>query len=162
MLHASYRSRGSLYTVEQILNNDTILQDVTTATAEYTDIDIATQVSRMKESVKQGLAYHIKKDGNTIGMLYNAVENGMYEGVCVYCKNDTAGMMILMKTMFEIYDSHKITIKPYAGGLKYFVSIATAGSILKYHNGSGDIIIARKRLEEVGPKLFKYLGIEVL
>jgi len=161
MVHASYICDNNIYTVESVDTYDTIEEDAIKATADVDGIDIKKYMNAMKKSVYQKLAYHIIKNGVVIGLIYNTIMNDKYTGNCVYCKGDIVGAMVLFKTMSEITPYHKMYILPHTGGLKYFLSQATASSIKSYHIHKTPIIIC-KSLEEVYAKLFTYLHIEKL
>lgn len=119
--------------------------------------------ARMHEAIDQGLAYHIQKNtATTVGIMYNRVHEGKYEGSCIYCKNDVAGMVILLKTMFEINDAHKIYVMPYKGSIKYFLSLATEVSIKAYHAKEAPLVIVKSIIVPKGTIAFRYLGIEEL
>jgi hypothetical protein len=163
MVVASYKSNGATYSlVQATMSNVTAdmvfaLQDMSV----YTDED--EYRARMEESVRQGLAFRITKSGKKIGVMYNLFENGEYQGAAIYCKGDRVGMMVLMKSMFEVYDWHKILIAPHCtDDVKYYVSMATADSIRSYHSRGTPLVIVKKDIVQRGPELFKYLGIEVL
>lgn len=160
MLHASYKSDNDIYEVVQASLDD-IDNDIELALADIDTIDDGYR-DRMVESVNQKLGYRLLKNGNRIGIMYNAVINGEYVGCSIYCKNDRVGMVILLKSMFEVYDWHKILIMPYGDGLKYFVSMASAGSIKEYHTRKTPLAIIRKDIEPLGKRVFDYLKIKEL
>lgn len=161
MVLASYKNNGHLYTVEPAQSFD-IEIDANLAMHNTGNMDLSEYMSRMHDSVDQNLAYHILKDGVQVGMMYNRVTSLGYEGCCIYCVGDVIATMVLLKSMFEVYDTHKILITPFGGSLKYFISMATPDSIREFHLYGTPLTIVRSQLESQGPRLFKYLGIEVL
>ena len=162
MVYSTYKCKSDLYIVEPVDTYDAIESDYTIATADVNIPNKGEYTSNMRQSIDQKLAYHIVKNGSQIGMLYNVITARGYEGACMYCKNDTIGMLIMFKTIFEIYDYHKIYVTPHTDGLKYFISIATPASIVSYHIKGTPLTILRNVLEVQGAKLFSYFKIEVL
>jgi hypothetical protein len=162
MPHASYTSNGDLYCVEKVTDHSEVATDVLMILADAEIENVDEYSARMHEAIDQGLAYHIKKNGATVGIMYNRVHEGKYEGSCIYCKNDTVGMMILLKTMFEINDAHKIYVMPYKGSIKYFLSLATEASIKAYHVKEAPLVIVKNTIVPKGTRAFRYLEIEEL
>lgn len=161
MVVASYKSDGATYSVVQATMSN-VKADMEYALQDGVEVDDMYK-ARMEESVRQGLAYRITKSGKKIGVMYNAVIDGEYVGCSIYCKGDRVGMLVLMKSMFEVYDWHKIKVIPHNDeSMKDFVSMATAGSILKYHEYGMPLVIARKDVVPKGEAMFKYMGIKVL
>jgi len=160
MIVASYRSNGSKYSLVTVTEG-MIDSDMEFALQDGVVVDDAYR-NRMVESVKQGLAFRITKSGKRIGVMYNMVVGEEYIGCSIYCKNDPVGMLILMKSMFDVYDSHKIKIMPHEGMIGDFVSMATADSIKQYHALASPLTITKATLVPKGEKMFKYLKIEVL
>lgn len=164
MVVASYRSDGATYSLVQATAGN-IAADMPFALQGITDVYVDEDIyrGRMEESVRQGLAFRVTKSGKKIGVMYNLFENGEYQGAALYCKGDTVGMMILMKSMFEVYNWHKIRVMPHsAEDAKYYVSMATENSIKMYYTVGTPLTIVRSMITVRGPELFKYLGIEVL
>jgi len=113
----------------------------------------------MVASVYQDMAYCVYKNDVRIGFVYNRVEKYRYFGASIWMK-DTIGMIIAMKTMFEVCDNHKIELVPHEGGMKDFLSMATGTSIRTYHTRNRDAIVFLKEdLAPKGERLFKYFGI---
>lgn len=125
------------------------------------DADPVEYRDNMAESVQQGLAYEIYKNEDRVGFVYNRVEYGEYMGASIYI-TDTLAMLIALKTMFEIYDYHKITFVPHEDNLKYFKAMAYGPDIRVYHETGNHLVIRREDLETKGLRLFKYFGIEAL
>lgn len=162
MVHASYKCHGSLYTVERIDDYLTIDSDADRALRDTTGVDIVEYTDRMEDSVNQQLAYRVMKDGLQTAVMYNRVVGYSYEGVSIYCEKDSVAMLILLKSMFEIYPAHKLLVMPYADSLKYFISMATSESIREYHLSGKPLVLVKAELEKNGPKLFTYMQIECL
>ena len=159
MVRASYRSNQDIYELVEA-SEENIRGDLEFAT-QWIKIDDEYE-DRMKRSVRQGLGFRVLKNGERIGTMYNMVLDGEYIGCSIYCKDDRVGMMVILKSMFEVYDWYKIVVMPHEDGLKYFVSMATSGSIKEYHLRGTPITILQKYVVEKGKRAFKYLGIEVL
>lgn len=158
MVHASYISNGNIYEVVKATVDD-IDDDMIFALQGNVEVDEEYK-ERMKESVQQGLGYRLLKNGVRIGVMYNAVFNEEYTGCSLYCKDDKVGMIILLKSIFEVYDWHKLVLMPHEDGLKYFVSMATTGSIKEYHMRGLPLVISKKEVVDKGRKIFNYLGVE--
>jgi len=161
MVVASYKSKEATYSLVKAEMKH-IVADMGFALQDNVSVNESEYIERMEESVRQGLAFRITKDGKKIGVMYNLFRDGEYQGAALWCRYDRVGMLILMKSMFDVYDWHKIKVSPHKGGLKYFVSMATSASIKACHENGQPLVIVRKSVTAKGPELFKYLGIKVL
>jgi len=160
MVHASYTCDGDLYRVEMITDTSMIDADMATVGDVIDDIDPEVYRDNMVASVYQDMAYCIYKNDVRIGFVYNRVERYRYFGASIWMK-DTIGMIIAMKTMFEVCDNHKIEIVPHEGCIIDYISMASGTSIRTYHCGTRDaIVFLRDELVPKGEKLFKYFGIQ--
>lgn len=161
MIHASYKSDGVTYSVVQATESN-IKADMEFALQDGVEVDEEYR-SRMEESVRQGLAFRITKSGKKIGVMYNAMINGEYTGCSIYCKSDRVGMLILMKAMFEVCDTYKISVMPHnEESMKDFVSMATTNSIVWYHTRGMPLVIMKNDVISKGEKMFKYLDIKAM
>lgn len=160
MLVASYKSDGKTYSVVKATEAN-VKADYEFALQDGVEVD-EEYINRMYMSVSQGLAFRITRSGKKIGVMYNAVIDGEYVGCSIYCKGDRVGMLVLMKTMFEVYDWHKIMVMPHTNGLKDFISMATSNSIVGFHTRGLPLTIVKKDVVPKGVKMFKYLNIEAL
>lgn len=160
MAVASYKSNEDVYELVRASMED-VEEDMAFALQDVVEVDVEYK-SRMEESVRQELGFRVLKNGIRIGVMYNAVIDGEYTGCSIYCKDDRVGMMVILKSMFEVYDWYKIVVMPHEGGLKYFVSMASTASIIKYHAVGTPIEIIKSDIVPLGVKAFKYLGIEEL
>lgn len=162
MVHALYRNNEDIYIVEILEDYSHIDEDATLATTDVQGVDLDEYKSRMRDSVDQRLAYHVKKNGARIGLAYSRMSEIGYEGCSIYCKGDLIATMVLLRTMFEICDYHKIQIYPHEGTIHNFISMVTADSIREYHQLNKPLVIVKKDILQQGEKLFKYLNIEKL
>jgi hypothetical protein len=161
MAVASYICEGNIYTVTLIDDTNKIESDMESVKDIISDTDPIEYKANMIESVRQGLAYEIYKNENRVGFVYNKVDGYEYQG-CSINILDTISMLIALKTMFEIYDSHKISFNPHTTNIRDFKSMAYGPDIRVYYTTKEPLVLRRAMLEEKGLKLFKYLGIEAL
>ena len=71
-------------------------------------------------------------------------------------------MLVALKTMFELYETHKISFMPHKANLQYFKAMAYGPDIRVHYSTRKPLVIRRDELEQKGLKLFKYFGIEAL
>lgn len=161
MDHASYTCDGLTYRVSFIEDTSSIDSDIATVIDTVQDTDIDVYRSNMVMSVEQHLAYCIYKNDVRVGFVYNRVENGLYLGSSINI-TDTIAMLIALKTMFEIYDYHKIQFVPHNRDIRMFKSMAYGPDIRSYYSSNEYLVIRREDIEKNGLRLFKYLGIQYL
>lgn len=160
MVHASYTCKGNTYTVEIISNEDMIDTDIQSVVHLIEGTDIDKYRTKMVESVEQGLAFAVFKNGERVGFMYNKETHKGYYG-CSINIPDNVALMIAMKTVFELSGKHKIQFTPHGkASLKAFISMAKGHNIRAYHSGSPYITIVKSYIEPKTKKLFPYLGIE--
>jgi len=160
MLHVSYTNKqGAQYTVHKIEDLNQIDLDIAEVEDKLIDTYLPLYKKNMVTSLEQGLAFAIFKEDKRIGFVYMLVKDNMYIGVSIHLEKDVTGMLIGLRTIFEIYDAHKIKVTPHPGGLKYFLSMATGSSIRAYHTHGSPLTILREDIYEKGKKMFKYLGL---
>jgi hypothetical protein len=161
MAVASYICESNIYTVILIDNLNKIESDMESVKDVISDTDLIEYKANMVESIRQGLAYEIYKNEDRVGFVYNKVDGYEYQG-CSINIVDTIAMLIALKTMFEIYDSHKISFNPHATNIRDFKGMAYGPDIRAHYTTKNPLVLRREMLEEKGLKLFKYLGIEAL
>jgi hypothetical protein len=161
MAVASYTCDGDIYTVMLIDDISKIESDMESVKDVISDTDPIEYKANMVESIRQGLAYEIYKNEDRVGFVYNKVDGYKYQG-CSINITDTIAMLIALKTMFEIHDSHKISFNPHTTNIRDFKSMAYGPDIRVYYTTKEPLVLRRDMLEEKGLKLFKYLGIGVL
>lgn len=161
MVHASYKSNTDIYEVRMITTEDMIDTDMRSVSETIQDTDPIVYRENMVESITQSLAYDIWKNGTRVGFVYNRVDGYRYLG-CSINIWDHIGMLLAMKTMFEICDKHKIEFAPHTGNLKWFKSMVQGAKLFEYNNGGTCIPILKRDVEANGVRMFKYLGIEKL
>lgn len=161
MVHASYTCDSVVYTVKFITTTDYIMEDMLEVSEHIIDTDPDIYRIYMMDSVAQGLAYDIWRDGVRVGFVYNRMEGVKYMGASIHI-TDSIAMLIALKTMFEIKDVHKISFFPHKSNLKYFKSMARGCDIRTYHTTGKPLPILRENMEANGRKLFSYLGIEAV
>ena len=159
MDHASYICDGITYRVSYIEDTSSIDDDIATVIDTIQDTDIDVYRANMVKSVEQHLAYCIYKNDIRVGFIYNRIEGDLYLGASINI-TDTIAMLIALKTMFEIYDSHKIQFVPHNRDIRMFKSMAYGPDIRSYYSSDGYLVIRRADIENNGKRLFNYLGIE--
>ena len=159
LIDKTYACKGSNYYVKSIKDYSYIATDTYQIIDAIEDTDIAKYKANMKLSVDQELAYSIYKDTERVGYVYNYTIDKAYYGASINIQNPVA-MILGLKTMFEIYDSHKISFVPHKNNLKYFKSLALGSSIREYHNYNTPVAILRDALLTKGRKAFFYMKIE--
>jgi hypothetical protein len=161
MAVASYICECNIYTVTLIDDINKIESDMESVKDVISDTDPIEYKANMIESVRQGLAYEIYKNEDRVGFVYNKVDGNEYQG-CSINIIDTIAMLIALKTMFEIYDNHKISFNPHTTNIRDFKGMAYGPDIRVYYTTKDPLVLRRDILEEKGLKLFKYLGIDTL
>jgi hypothetical protein len=156
----SYTDGNNTYTVRPI--TDTIMLDID-AHAALAIVNYDNPIEQYREmmltSIQQELAYEVWKNNERVGYVYNVVKDDVYTGASINVKGYEA-MAIVMKHMFEIYDSHKIVFHPHSTGIDAFKSMLLGTSIRNMHNGSNEVVILKKDVYEKGCKVFTYLELK--
>ena len=158
---ASYICDGIVYTVKLIGDEGQVPKDIEKVLHLIDDTDPLVYANNMIESVHQGLAYELYKENDRMGFVYNRIEDGNYYGASI-CIDDTICMLIALKTMFELYETHKISFMPHTTNLQCFKAMAYGPDIRMHYSAGNPLIIRRDELEQKGLKLFRYFGIEAL
>jgi len=155
----SYICNSTIYTVVPISNTSYIDEDINTVRDKIVGTPIDSYRSNMEESVRQGLAFCIHKDGNKVGFVYTYIKDHRYVGASIHVYGDIVSSMVALRTIFEVNDTHKIIFTPHSTGLDYFKSMATGPSIRAHHATGGPVTILRDTVYTKGQKIYKYLGI---
>ena len=158
----TYTCKGVRYEILPITDTEDIELDIEEVSylIEDENVDMGIYRAAMVEAVEQGLAFRVVKDGTRCGFVYSYVEEYRYIGASINLPGDMVSVLLGLKTIFDIQDSHKILILPHDKGLKSFVSMATGKSIRAYHSVGMPLTILRSSIVEKGKKMFKYLGVE--
>lgn len=159
MVHAVYKCNNDIYTIIIISDTSYIDEDISSVSAMITDTDLAIYKENMVQSVSQKLAFSVFKNDIRIGFMYNRLDVHVYKGASVRL-TDPIGVLLGMKTVFELLDTHKITFIPHAGGIKNFLSLVYGPDIREYYSGAKDLVVRRVYIEPKGLQMYKYLGIE--
>lgn len=162
MVAASYIRGSTKYSVEPITTYEMIDHDIGMVLELIEGTPLDKYRHNMEVSVDQRLAYAVFKGTERVGFVYNRVEGNKYYGSSIYVWKDLVAMMVAMKTMFEIAPYKKITFVPHKDNLKYFKSMIAGDKIRAYHSGKTTVTIVGDKLMAEGPRLFEYLGIEVI
>jgi len=156
----SYICKGIHYTVLPITDTAGIDSDIATIITEIDNVDMEEYKANMIESVAQGLAYAVYRGEDRVGFVYNKVNGNRYLGCSIHIWDHVA-MLIAMKTMFEIHNSHKIEFSPHSKNMKYFMSLLYAPSVRKHYVDGSPLVVLRDPLVSKGKDLFKYYSIEL-
>lgn len=160
---ASYTNGNDIFTVNKIETYEPIERDSAEALSLVNyDVDSEEEYKlAMQESVNQRLAYEVIKNDTRVGYVYNRIVDGVYYGSCINVIGFEA-MVIALKTMFEIHDSHKIVFKPHGGNLNLFKSLVLGQTIRAWHNGKETVSVMKDVVLSRGEKAFSYLGLKEL
>lgn len=156
----SYVKGSTKYSVQPITTYEMIDHDIGLVIDIIEDTPIDLYRKNMEMGVDQGLTYAIFKGNVRVGFVYNRVEKGKYYGSSIFIDKDIIGLLVALRTMFEIVDKKTITFAPHKDNLKYFKSMTTGESIRAYHSGKSTVVILKEKMLEEGVKLFKYFGLE--
>ena len=155
----SYICDGSVYRVEAIVDYNFIEEDIATVIETIDDMSIVEYRKNMEIAVDQGYACSVYKDGDRIGFFYNRSEDLKYIGCSIWLGRDAIGMLLGLKTIFEIGDYHKIVFMPHGDNWKYFKSIALGSSIRGYHLERTPLVILKDDVVQKGKRMFEYYGV---
>ena len=159
MQAVSYTRGSDIYEVKPITDIACMGQDMASVSDVIQDTDPDYYKANMLDSVAQGLAYDIWKNGERVGFVYNKIENDQYYG-CSIKIWDHIGMLIGLKHMFDICDKHKISFAPHENNLKDFISMAAGASIRLWHTtDTSTVFILRDEIYPRGERIMKYLGV---
>ena len=160
MVPVSYIKGSTRYNVQPITTYEMIEHDIGMVLELIEGTSISEYRYNMEVSVDQGLAYAVFKGTERLGFVYNRVENNKYYGSSIFIHKDVIGLMVALRTMFEIVDYKKIEFAPHKDNLKYFKSMIAGDKIRAYHSGKPTVTITKERMWDEGVRLFKYFGLE--
>lgn len=158
MDHVSYISEGNIYEVRKVTEYAQADVDLFDVLELVKGTDLDKYVSRMYESVDQGYAFRVYKNGLKCGFVYSYMKDGKYLGASIKL-NGAVPMVVGLKHVFDICDWHKIEFMPH-GDVSQFKSMLTGSSIRTYNSHGSMVKILRKDVVEAGYKVFRYLNIE--
>lgn len=154
-----YTSGTDAYVIYRIETTAYVYEDVKKVEAKLCEQVSEEYIEAMHDSVMQGLAYTVVKNGERVGFVYNRMKNGEYYGASI-CIWDQVGMFLCMRHMFEICDAHKITFIPHGDNWKYFKSMVHGSKLRMLHNGDNVVTITKENASKEGERLYRYFGIE--
>ena len=161
MADMKFKQDANIYEIVPITSYKFIYEDLAKVIDMIGNTLVSDYITNMRQSVDQGLAYDIRKNGERVGFVYNREENGRYYGASIYVW-DSVAMFLAMKHMFEISDKHKITFIPHGDNWKYFKSMIDGRKIRMFYSGANDVTITRDIVDKAyGIKMFRYLGLEL-
>ena len=155
----SYISDGVTYKVEPILDDSFIAGDMLTVADAVQDTDPDEYKSAMEKSVEQELAFSVYVEDTRVGFVYCYKEDFKYIGASLYIHHNLISVLVALRTIFEMSDSHKLVFTPHEDGLQYFKSMCTGPSIRAYHAVGSPVTVLRSSIYAKGERLFSYLGI---
>lgn len=159
MAVVSYTRGNDKYTIEPITDTTQASLDMDTVRHVIWDTDESEYLRYMFISIKQQLAYALFKNGERVGFVYNMIQDGEYITCSIHIW-DPIAMILGVRHIFDIHDSHKVKFAPHADNLKDFISMAAGPSIRIFHTtGIPTVYMLRSELYPKGERMLKYLGV---
>lgn len=151
-------SSGDTLTVSPIASTEWVSADASEALSiAHPGIDREEYIAAMVDSVEQGLAFEVHTNDVRTGYMYNRVIDNTYVGVSINIKG-ACEMIVMFKTVFELYDAHKLVFGPTSDNIHNFTSLVSLDALRKW-NATGRLSVLKSSVVPRGKRIFKYLGI---
>ena len=144
-----YKLRGVEYEVTDTVDKEADylrIQELAPVDTEY-----------KQRMLRAAISLNVLKDGIVVGLIYVENKEHRSNAVSIWSK-DILGMMILWAHIYCTTNVRQMLVVPHnKEDVKMYISIATGGSIRRYHNGARPYLIID--MNKLSSKYSKYVEI---